>query len=123
MGAVMTNHGSRITTDHQARVSKFTGKQPERGLMGNAPCDPWSKGNDQRAVEGEPCLVLPQPITREGLTEHLIEAYEWALTLGDTDAAVEAILEIADLNGLLIDSVEVQSEIEATLEELRKVEV
>jgi hypothetical protein len=126
MGAVMTNHGSRITTDHQARVSKFTGKQPERGLMGNAPCDPcdpWSKGNDQRAVEGEPCLVLPRPITRESLTEHLIEAYEWALTLGDADAAVDAVLGIAELNGLLIDGVEIQYEIQATLAELRKVEV
>jgi hypothetical protein len=53
----------------------------------------------------------------EGLTEQLIEAYEWALTLGDTDAAVDAVLGIAELNGLLIDGVEVQHEIAATLAE------
>ncbi|ANY78227.1 hypothetical protein BB934_08270 [Microvirga ossetica] len=69
-------------------------------------------------MEGEPCLVLPRPITREGLTEQLIEAYEWALTLGDADAAVDAVLGIADLNGLLVDSVEIQHEIQATLGEL-----
>ena len=59
--------------------------------------------------------VLPRPITRECLTEMLIEAYEWALTLGDTDAAVDAVLGIAEISGLQIDSVEVQSEIQATL--------
>ena len=59
--------------------------------------------------------------TRKGLTEMLIEAYEWALTLGDTDAAVNAVLGIAELNGLLIDSVEVQSEIQATLAQIEKV--
>jgi hypothetical protein len=71
-------------------------------------------------VKGEPYLVLPRPITREGLTEHLIEAYEWALTLGDTDAAVDAVLGIAELNGLLIDSVEIQYEIAATLAQIGK---
>jgi hypothetical protein len=60
---------------------------------------------------------LIRPITREGLTEQLIEAYEWALTLGDIDAAVDAILGIAELNGLLIDSVEIQYEIQATFAE------
>jgi hypothetical protein len=61
--------------------------------------------------------------TRESLTEHLIEAYEWALTLGDADAAVDAVVGIAEINGLLIDGVEIQNEIQATLIELRKVEV
>jgi hypothetical protein len=125
MGAVMTNHGARRTTAHQARVSKFTGKSPEGGHMESvpcAPCAPWSEGNDERPAESEPYLVLPRPITREGLTEQLIETYEWALTLGHTDAAVDAVLGIAELNGLQIDSVEVQSEVQATLVELRKVE-
>ena len=58
--------------------------------------------------------------TREGLTEQLIEAYEWALTLGDADAAVDAVLGIAEINGLQIDSVEVQSEIAATFAELER---
>jgi hypothetical protein len=123
MGTVMTNHGSRITTDHQARVSKFTRKPPERGLMGNAPCDPcdpWFGSDEQRVAKGGPCPVLPRPITREGLTEQLIEAYEWALTLRDADAAVYAVLAIAELNGILIDSVEIQYEIQATLAELER---
>jgi hypothetical protein len=54
--------------------------------------------------------------TREGLTEQLIDAYEWALTLGHTNAAVDAVLGIAELNGLLIDSVEIQ----ATLAHIEK---
>jgi hypothetical protein len=58
--------------------------------------------------------------TREGLTEMLIEAYEWALTLGDADAAVDAVLGIAELNGLQIDGVEIQHEIQATLAELER---
>jgi hypothetical protein len=58
--------------------------------------------------------------TREGLTEMLIEAYEWALTLGDTDAAVDAVVGLTELNGLLIDSVEIQYEIQATLAELER---
>jgi hypothetical protein len=66
-------------------------------------------------------LVLPQPITREGLTEHLIEAYEWALTLGDADAAVDAVVGISELNGLQINSVEVQFEIAATLTHIETV--
>jgi acetolactate synthase regulatory subunit len=51
----------------------------------------------------------------------LIEAYEWTLTLGDADAAVDAVLGIAELNGLQIDSVEVQTEIAATLAQIEKV--
>jgi hypothetical protein len=72
-------------------------------------------------VKGEPCLVLPRPITREGLTEQLIEAYEWALTLGDADAAVDAVVGISELNGLQISSVEVQFEIAATLTHIETV--
>jgi hypothetical protein len=48
------------------------------------------------------------------------EAYEWALTLGDTDAAVDAVIGIAELNGLQIDSVEIQHEIQATLAQIGK---
>jgi hypothetical protein len=58
--------------------------------------------------------------TREGLTEQLIETYEWALTLGDADAAVDAVIGIAELNGLQFDSVEVQSEIAATFTHIEK---
>jgi hypothetical protein len=58
--------------------------------------------------------------TRENLTEQLIEAYEWALTLGDADAAVDAVIGIAELNGLQIDSVEIQYEIAATFAELER---
>jgi hypothetical protein len=54
--------------------------------------------------------------TRESLTEQLIEAYARALTLGDADAAVDAVLGIAELNGLLIDSVVIQ----ATLAQIEK---
>jgi hypothetical protein len=70
------------------------------------------------AISGSGALV--RPITREGLTEQLIGAYEWALTLGDADAAVDAVLGIAELKGLQIDSVDVQSEIAATLAELER---
>jgi hypothetical protein len=124
MGTVMTNHGTRRTTAHQARVSKFTGKRPVEASMESVPCvpcAPWSESNERQAGKSEPCLVLPRSITREGLTEHLIEVYEWALTLGDTDAAVDAVLGIAELNGLQIDSIEVRAEIQATLAQIGKV--
>jgi hypothetical protein len=77
-----------------------------------------SQSTGSAAVRGPG--VLARPITREGLTDDLIEAYEWALTLGDTDAAVDAVIGIAELNGLLIDSVEVQFDVAATLAELER---
>jgi hypothetical protein len=43
-----------------------------------------------------------------------------AVSLGDTGAAIDAILAIAELNGLQLDSVEIQQEIAATLTHIEK---
>jgi hypothetical protein len=81
------------------------------------------KRNNRKCASGTVTRQEPAPFakpTRAGLTQELIEAYEWALALGDTDAAVDVVLGIAELNGLLIDSVEIQYEIQATLAELER---
>jgi hypothetical protein len=81
------------------------------------------KRNNRKCASGTITRQEPAPFTRPtraGLTQELIEAYEWALTLRDADAAVYAVLAIAELNGILIDSVEIQYEIQATLAQIEK---
>jgi hypothetical protein len=56
-----------------------------------------------------------RPITRERLTDELIEVYEFSLSVGDTGTAVDAIYGIMELNGIPKDNAVMQEHIAATL--------
>jgi hypothetical protein len=76
------------------------------------------KGENRKVASERVIRHSPRQYTRAGLTDDLLGAYELAISLRDTGAALDAILAIAELNGLQIDSVEIQYEIQATLAEL-----